>query len=441
MYEPFAPAAGGAAPAKEASRSGQANDRADWPNWRGPGSRGISPLALGADWTPERLELVWEAPLAAGWSSPVVADGLAVVTDRDGGQERVLAFEAASGKKRWERSNPVDFDPHAVGRRHGNGPKSTPIFTGGAVISLGIAGWLQSLDAQDGAVRWSIFFPERFGAHERLPAGKSFVNGVENVVVPVGGGQGAPVPLFGYTGSPLPVGKLLVCPVGGEHGGTLMAFDAETGDLVWKSLEENVSYSSPIAAMIAGVEQVVAMTGPRVVGLDVRDGKLLWSHPFQIQYDESISTPVVDGDTVMVGGDGRPLTALRIARQGEKFTVSVAWKNFTLSSYLSSMLVVDGHVYGMNDGGEFACVRVADGQELWVGGNHGYYCTPIAAGDVLLALNEKGELLALRLSPLRYEELGARPLVTSETWTSPAIAGSRLYVRSKRGLACFEVDP
>jgi outer membrane protein assembly factor BamB len=220
-----------------------------------------------------------------------------------------------------------------------------------------------------------------------------------------------------------------------------MAFDMDTGEVVWKSLEENVSYSSPIVARIGGLDQVVAMTGPRLRGLDLKDGAPLWSQPFQIQYDESICTPVIEGDVVMVTASGRPLTAFRVTRKGEAWSAVATWKSYLLESYLSSAVAIDGHVYGMNDGGEFACLRVDDGSECWTGGRHGYYCSPVAISDVLLALNEKGELLALRRSPEQYEEIGVRRLVDEETWTSPAAANGRLYVRGKASLSCFELAP
>jgi hypothetical protein len=101
------------------------------------------------------------------------------------------------------------------------------------------------------------------------------------------------------------------------------------------------------------------------------------------------------------------------------------------------MLIHDGHVYGMNDGGEFACVRLSDGKTAWIDGHHGYYCTPVLADTRLLCLNEQGGLLLLAASPEGYRNLGESRLALDETWTSPAVAGSRIYIRSKQGLRAF----
>jgi outer membrane protein assembly factor BamB len=414
----------------------------DWPQWRGLGGKAsIAVTQLADPWPAGPLKRVWHAPLFSGWSSPVVAGGKVFITDRTGPTERVLAFDAASGKELWKRETEVDFDPHQVGRRHGRGPKATPLVDGDRVYTVGIAGRLACLNTKNGELIWEVNYPAQFGAREPLADGRAIVNGTENVIVPVGKGIGAPVPLFGYTGSPTLSGKMLITPVGGERAGTIMAFDKLTGAVIWKSLNENVSYSSPVIAEIGGTPQVVVMTGPRVVGLAVNDGKLLWSHPFQISYDESIATPAVAGDLVLVTATGKPLTALRIRRDGTAWKKDVAWTNQMLSSYLSSMVVDREFVYGMNDGGEFSCLRLSDGNTQWTGGTHGYYCSPILAGGRLFGLNENGSLAVLFAGPAGYKELGLSQLVKAETWTTPAVVGSRIFIRSGEGLDCFETKP
>lgn len=413
-----------------------------WPQWRGAGGQGIAQKTrLPAAWPDAPAAPFWRAALGSGWSSPIVADGKVVVTDRNDAKERTVAFDAESGKLLWERSHAVDFSPHAVGMRHGTGPKSTPLIDRGRVYSLGIAGWLECLDLKDGKVLWQINLPERFGKHQPLPGGRHYVNGETNVIVPVGEGEGAPVPLFGYTGSPTFTDQMLILSVGGEKGGTIMAFRADSGEVAWKALHENVSYSSPIIATVGGRKQVVVMTGPHVVGLDPQQGDVLWRHPFQIQYDESIGTPVASGDLVIVTATGRPLTALRISPDGDAYRAEIAWENNDLTSYLSSMLIHDGHVYGMNEGGEFVCIALNSGKSVWIDGHHGYYCSPVLADSRLLALNEQGELLVLAASPKGYRELGRSRLADDATWTSPAVAGSRIYVRSEQELRAFDFAP
>lgn len=431
--------ASGQSPAKKQPDRGADAGCDAWPAWRGANGDGVAVgCKLPSPW-PEKLPRVWEASLEKGWSSPVVADGRVFISDRQGDVERLLAFDAQNGRPLWQRSHPVDFDPHVVGRRHGNGPKSTPVVAGGRVYWLGIAGWLECVDARDGGSQWHVNLPAAFGKHQPLASNRAFVDGEEAVIVPVGKGEGAAVPLFGYTGSPRVDGDRLICPVGQPRAGTFAALDTATGRMLWHALDEHVSYSSPIIVDLAGVRQVVAMTGPRIVGLAVSDGRLLWSHPFQIQYDESIGTPVVSGDLVVVAGEGHPMTALKITSAGAGQSAKLAWENFDLTSYLSSMLAHEGHIYGMNDGGELCCVRASDGNTLWTGGKHGYYCTPLLADGKLLCLNERGNLLVVAADPSSYRVLGETSLTLAPTWTTPALVGALLYIRSTEGLRCFSL--
>jgi len=418
----------------------------DWSQWRGPRSNGIAlQTALPTTWPAGPLEPRWRVPTGEGWSSPIIGDGRVYVLDRNAGQERAAAYDADTGKLLWERTNPVDFDPHQVGRRHGSGPKGTPAFADGHVYTLGIAGWLQCLKAGSGEVVWKSYFPEEFAEPIPLPDGRTYVVGEDHVVVPISAGpdgasRGAQVPLFGYTGSPLVFGDFVVAATGGVRGGTITAFDRRTGKVAWHALRENVSYSSPVGAEIHGVKQVVVPTGPRLVGLELATGKLLWSVPYQNQYDETIGTPVVAGDMVLLTAVSRPLSAWRIARNGAgEFSATEVWTSEDLSSYLSSVVVVGEFVYGMNDGGEFHCLSLADGKTIWRGGTHGYYTTPVVAGDRILVLNERGLLDVLAVNPKAYEPIASLRVSKEPTWTSPAVVGDRIYIRSRCALMCFEV--
>ena len=285
-------------------------------------------------------------------------------------------------------------------------------------------------------------FPDRFGTRQKLPRGRAYVNGTDSVIVPVGKEEGAPVPLFGYTGSLLVAGRLVISSVGGAKAGTIMAFDANTGREVWRSLSDQVAYSSPVAARLAGIDQVVVMTGPEVVGLELASGRKLWGHPFQIQYNESISTPSVADPYVVATGDGRPLTALKIEPRDGGCSLKVAWENRDLSSYLSSMVIRDGHVYGMNDGGEFGCLRLTDGKTIWLDGHFGYYCTPVLIGSRLLCLNDRGKLCVLAATPAKApspQDARETTLSRRPTWTSPALADGWLYIRSDGELLAFDL--
>src|SRR5204862_5447914 len=98
---------------------------------------------------------------------------------------------------------------------------------------------------------------------------------------------------------------------------------------------------------------------------------------------------------------------------------------------LSSMIAVDDYLYGMNDGGEWHCLRLSDGKMMWRGGSHGYYTTPVLVDHRLLGLNERSELVVAAADPTAYQLLAKNRTANEPTWTSPAVVGNRLYIRSR----------
>ncbi|MES1213103.1 MAG: PQQ-binding-like beta-propeller repeat protein, partial [Singulisphaera sp.] len=108
--------------------SAPATGRSEWPQWRGPGGQAqLAQDHFPNPWPAQPPRVVWQVGLGTGWSSPVVAEDKVFITDRSSGQERVLAFAADTGRELWKKGHEIDFDPHAVGRQHGNGPKATPL--------------------------------------------------------------------------------------------------------------------------------------------------------------------------------------------------------------------------------------------------------------------------------------------------------------------------
>src|SRR5437667_308153 len=95
---------------------------ADWPHWLGPNRNGSSPeTGLLTTWPAAGPKVLWKVPGGDGYSSVAVAGGRAVTLVQRGGDELVLALDAATGKELWQaRVGP------AYKNQYGNGPRSTP---------------------------------------------------------------------------------------------------------------------------------------------------------------------------------------------------------------------------------------------------------------------------------------------------------------------------
>jgi hypothetical protein len=57
----------------------------------------------------------------------------------------------------------------------------------------------------------------------------------------------------------------------------------------------------------------------------------------------------------------------------------------------------------------------------------------------LVALTDAGQVVLINPTPEKYEEIARFQAVTGKCWSTPSIADGRLYVRSTKEGACFEL--
>ena len=61
-------------------------------------------------------------------------------------------------------------------------------------------------------------------------------------------------------------------------------------------------------------------------------------------------------------------------------------------------------------------------------------------GDVLVVLNERGELITAKATPERFQEISRAQAIAKKCWTIPTVANGKLYVRNQAGkLVVFDL--
>src|ERR1041385_3180090 len=136
----------------------------DWAEWRGPARDGVSlEKGLPSSWSPSGQNVAWKAPYG-GRSAPIVMNGRVYLQNIAGKgaeeQERVMCFNADTGKLLWEHRFNVylsDVPPHRVGWASPVGDPAT-----GNVYAFGVGGTLLAL-SRDGKVIWERSLGEDFG--------------------------------------------------------------------------------------------------------------------------------------------------------------------------------------------------------------------------------------------------------------------------------------
>ena len=98
-----------------------------------------------------------------------------------------------------------------------------------------------------------------------------------------------------------------------------------------------------------------------------------------------------------------------------------------------------GYLYGF-DNTIFACVDLETGDRMWKKGRYGNgQVLLLPAADQLLVTSETGDLVLLRATPEKLEELTRWKVLEGKTWNHPVLVGNRLYVRIGEEAACFEM--
>ena len=387
---------------------------ADWPQLHGPTRNGVYAGAdLAGTWPKEGPPVLWQKPVGAGFAGPVVAGGKVILFHRVGDQEVVQALDAKTGQNLWrfeyltEYVDRFGFDP---------GPRAVPVIAEGKVFTFGAEGTLNCLELATGAKVWSVATKKEFSAR---------------------------IGFFGLACSPLVEGNAVLVNLGGSDGAGIVAFDKATGKTLWKATDDEASYSSPVAATLDGRRLALFLTRGQLVGLEAASGKLAFEFPFRPPMDASVTaaSPLVAGGMIFISASyGTGAAVLRVAGgKLEKLWAS----DDVLSSQYASVVERDGFIYGFDgrvDTGpkpSLRCVELKTGKVRWTQASFGGG-TLLLAGDQLLALTERGELVRVAATPTGYRETG-RAQVMPFVRAHPALADGLFYARSKDKLLCLDL--
>ncbi len=379
-----------------------------FPQFLGPSRNGtLDGPRLARDWTARPPRGLWRQPLGQGWAGFAISRGLAVTQEQRGDEERVVAYDAASGRPLWSHADRARYETVIAGI----GPRATPTLDGSRVFAMGATGILNALDLASGKRLWS-----------------------RNVVKETG----AVIPDWGRSCSPLVVDGRVVVIAGGSLGRRLVAYDAASGELVWAAGEGGASYSSPTLVTLAGRRQLVVLNGASVSGHDPATGAVLWEQPFPHQQPNVAMPLLLDPDRLLVSaGYGVGSKVYRVSEAEDGLRATLEWESPRLKSKFANLLAHDGFVYGLDDG-VLTCLDPATGERRWKGGRHGHGQLLLVA-DLLLVQTEEGELVLVDPSPEAYRELTRFAALDGKTWNPPALAGSLLLVRNDREAAAFEL--
>jgi outer membrane protein assembly factor BamB len=387
---------------------------ADWPLFAGPHRDNRSPqTGLLATWPDAGPPLAWiSCGLGDGVSSVVVADGIVYTLGNKGSTQAVIALDAGTGKKIW--ATPIDWAAHLS---MGDGPRSTPAVSHGKVYTLDSYGELVCLDATTGKLCWQANVVKEFGAS---------------------------IPSFGFTESVLVDGNRVICTPGGVHA-TLVAYDAQTGHLLWHVLVpggDRAAYASPIVVDAGGLRQYVQFTATGTVGVRADDGQFLWRDDSASNSNANCSSPVSVGNLVFTSSDyGAGGSLVKIVARDSKIAAERVYHTHDMSLHHGGMTVADGLIFGSSGNGVLTCLDLATGKLKWKNRSVGKGSVLYAEGRIYLR-SENGVVALVEAAGDGYRERGQFQQALGSkkpTWAYPVLAEGKLFLRDQDLLLCYDL--
>jgi len=389
--------------------------QAQWPQWGGPQQNFIVETAgLASAWPQEGPPKIWERELGEGYSG-IVADGGTLYTlYRKGDEDVVCALNARTGETIWEYKYAAPpADGHIM--EFNAGPRSTPLLAAGRLYTASCSGLLHCLDAKTGQVYWK---------HELW---KEYQGSVLE---------------HGYASSPIAYQNLIIVLVGGDDH-AVMAFDQQSGDVVWKRHSYKNSYSSPKLINVDGEDQLAIFFSDRIIGVDPKNGDEKWSYEIGNQFNQNICMAELEPEsrilffsTPEAGSRG-----CRLTRNGDDCALEEIWKTRKIQFHHVNSVRVGEHVYGSTGAGAphfFAAINVKTGEVAWR--ERGFSkATCLYADGKFIILDEDGNLALARATPEKFELLSKAKVLGARAWTVPTLVGKTLYVRDSKQLIAFDL--
>ena len=406
----------------------------DWAEWRGPARDGVSlEKNLPEKWSPAGQNLAWKAPYG-GRSAPIVMGDRVYLQNAAGQgetlQERIMAFNADTGKLLWEhRFNTYlsDVPPHRIGWASPVGDPTT-----GNIYVFGGGGSLMGLN-RDGKVLWERTLGEDFG------------------LLTTHGGR---------TVSPIIDGDLVIVSgvtfQWGQHGRgahRFIAFDKKTGDTIYVSAPGgrpyDTTYAPPIIANVNGTRLLIqGGSDGAVYAIKPQTGEPVWKYEIS---KRGINTGVVVKGTTAIlthseenlaSSEMGMMVAVDATTKGDVKPENLKWTVYGWQGGFSSPVIDGDRLYQLDNGANVAAFDVNSGKQLWLQ-NLGTIqkASPVLADGKLYVGTENGKFFILKPGPTGAQILDEDQLGTEAQpeaiIASVAVSNGRVFVVSDSALYCI----
>ncbi|MEM7785210.1 MAG: PQQ-binding-like beta-propeller repeat protein, partial [Planctomycetota bacterium] len=372
-----------------------------WQFFRGNRFDGHSDAVGIADrWSEKGPPVFWSRELGSGYSGFVGEDGRVFTQYQSLSGQFVTCLDLKSGATIWEHRYAWPYKPASLYP----GPRSTPTLAGGCLFYTTPTAQIGCLNLQNGKLIWERDLGTQFKA---------------------------PPVEFGYACSPVCADGRVLLPVGGKNA-SMVALDQLTGEVIWHSGNEAISYCSAYPIEFQGRSLVVGYFKNKLCIYDRSNGNELTQVQVSNDYDEHSAWPIYREPYLWISGPFRAGSKLyRIDQDEGRDTISLRRidSSSIMSNDVASSVLVDDALYGFDlkdvqskvhrpSRGRFICIDFLSGDLKWANGSLGRrlqrdeqtvaskqqvndsdvgHCSVIHADGKLVLFNDTGELILCRV--------------------------------------------
>ncbi len=377
--------------------------------WRGADRSGAYPgTNLLKSWPVAGPVMLWEFDgLGNGYGSPVITSTNIFINGEIDTINYLFALDL-SGKFLWKT---------AIGREwtlNYPGDRTTPTIAGGLIYVAAGLGTLACIEMQTGKTRWSVDLIKDL--HGRLNH-------------------------FGLAESVLVEGDKVFCMPGGLDT-NVVALDRLSGKIAWicKGLSQIPAYCSPQIVRLQQRSIMVTFSRNALLGIDIKDGTLLWSHKQDGEGDVHVNTPMFEnGFLYYITGDGNGSVKLKLNDDGSGITE--VWRNQACDNTMGGFIKINDYLYTASYGNrcwyseETNTGKIMDSLKFDKG------VTNYADG-MLYLYNEKGQLGLVRPEGPKMELVSSFKISRGSKahYAHPVINKGILYVRHGKSLLAYDIN-
>ncbi len=358
-----------------------------------------------------KAERAWTASVADKGAKPLrLGLGLSIDGNRvyaAGRKGEVAAFDLQSGRSLWRTKTKLALS---------GGPSSGA----GLVVVGSTFGDLVALNSSDGAVRWKVRLNGEVlsapAVSDRLIAIRT-VDGKLHGISPKDGkevwSQEQQVPRLSLRGtaSPVMTGDLVLS---GFDNGKVAAINANDGSVQWETTIAPAHGKTELERM-DDVDSTVRVSGPdvyaigfqgRISMLALDTGQTWWSHDAS-----SFRALGLDDSSIYISTSDGEVVALR-RRTGTELWRQKGLLHRRLSAAIETDTAIvtgdyQGYVHWLDKATGALAARASTGKVRISN-------SPVAAGNMVLVVNDAGKISAFRMTPMG----GKRPATPAEAGTS-----------------------